>query len=117
MWIASKQGFLSIVENRNSKTEDDELLVRARVRADLVDLINFIIDRNHTAPFIACTPEADYQFRTVVSRRELSAYLAQLVKEIDYPNFKNEVAKSDPERAVTYGGVWAVLNNLARAAS
>ena len=31
---------------------------------------------------------------------------------LDYPNFKSEVEKADPERAHVYMGVWTALRKL-----
>jgi hypothetical protein len=42
----------------------------------------------------------------------LTAHLSENVSALDYPNFKNEVAREDPERAHVYMGVWTVLRKL-----
>lgn len=116
MWIVSRHGFLSVVKNLNSTHRHDELLVRARVREDLEDLCSWVVDdtQGHERPIITCTPDHDYPFRALVSRCNLSLYLDSVIGDIEYPNFKDEVARVDRERAVTYSVVWAALHRLQR---
>jgi hypothetical protein len=42
---------------------------------------------------VEVTPRADYLYRAVVSRGVVADVLAARVDDIDYPNFKNSVAK------------------------
>jgi hypothetical protein len=49
---------------------------------------------------------------TVAIAADLADGMAQIVSNLDYANFKNEVARHDPARAHVYGDVWGVLGGL-----
>jgi hypothetical protein len=111
MWIITTSGFLSVVQNLNSKGPDDALLVRGRVRADLERFADFAAQHGNR-PAVVGSPDADYGFRLTTSRETLSAFLDAQVKTLDYPNFKSEVAKTDPQRTHAYMDVWTALRRL-----
>jgi len=111
MWLITTQGFLSVVRNLDSNGPDDALLVRGRVRADLERFADFAAQRG-ARPAVVETPNADYGFRLTTSRESLVAYLAEQVGALDYPNFKNEVARTDPRRAHVCMDVWTALRKL-----
>lgn len=111
MWLITTQGFLSIVRNLDSKGPDDALLVRGRVRADLERFADFAAQPGKR-PAVIESPDADYGFRLTTSRETLSAFLDAQVERLDYPNFKSEVAKTDPKRAHAYMDVWTALRRL-----
>ena len=105
MWLVTTRGFYSVVEDFHDR---DRLLVRARVREDLVALADLVPELEGEE-----TPERDYRFRASVPRDVWSAAAAQLVRQIDYPNFKNAVAaRQGVDRAHVYGDVWATLLEL-----
>jgi len=107
MWIATTQGFYSVVAHRD---DADRLLVRSRTRDDIEALHEQIPSLE---PFE--DPSADYRHRAVVSRAEWLAALAQLVTEIDYDNFKDAVAaRQGNERSHLYGRIWSILLELQR---
>ena len=55
----------------------------------------------------------DYRYRAKAQRGQVAEALAQLVQDIDYENFKNEVAKKQGKhRATIYEEVWDVLYGL-----
>ena len=63
-------------------------------------------------------PEADYHHRAIVTRAEWVAALAELVTDLDYDNFKSEVAvRQGHERAALYSRVWVELRQLQAAAT
>ncbi|MBK9063915.1 MAG: hypothetical protein IPL89_12085 [Acidobacteria bacterium] len=111
MWLITTSGFLSIVRNLNSTRPDDALLVRGRVRADLERFADFAARRG-ARPTVVESPDADYGFRLTTSREVLAAFVAERVAALDYPNFKSEVAKADPQRAHAYMDVWSALRGL-----
>ncbi|PSL05655.1 hypothetical protein [Cecembia rubra] len=100
MWIASKDGFVSIVQHRDLM---DTLMVRARVKMDLLSLF--------TEERILETPDADYRFRVLVPKREMAAIFAEKIKEITYPNFKNEIAQiqSQRDKFSVYHKIWKLM--------
>lgn len=113
MWIITKQGFLSVVQNLDSKVPDDALLVRGRVRKDLDHFADFVAQHGDR-PAVASTPDADYGYRLTASREMVAAYVTEQVGVLDYPNFKSEVAEAEPHRARIYARVWDVLRDLGK---
>ncbi len=111
MWMLSRYGFFSIVQ----KPEDcsrGTLTVRARVREDLDAL------RDHMMKNLGPTTETtdtDYRFRAIAPRSDVADALARLAADIDYSNFKDEVAvRQGKQRAQIYGDVWTSLLRLQR---
>lgn len=100
MWIASKNGFISIVKHLDLA---DALMVRARVKKDLLSIFD--------AGRIIETPEADYRFRVLVPKREMAEMLAEKILDIDYPNFKNEISgiKEQRDKLAAYHEIWSVM--------
>jgi hypothetical protein len=105
MWLLIPEGFYSIVQKKGER----ELCVRARVGADLDRL------RETYLPALSETvetPGSDYRYRAWISRDGLAEGMEQIVRNLDYANFKNEVARHDTSRAHVYSDVWGVLGEL-----
>lgn len=111
MWIASKLGFYSIVQ----KTAG-EWHVRARLRADLVNLVAVVYTDPATVDAsIEEWPDADYRWRLIVrDGAEMAAIFGALLNSVDYPNFKAEVARQPDQAAKlpAYHALWAGLHTL-----
>ncbi len=108
MWIASKFGFYSIVQTREN---DDIFMVRTRAEKDLQNLKNSISAlKEHE---IKDTKQADYHFRLLVNREELSQLMQFFATEIDYPNFKGKVYKvaNQKDKLPFYHGIWEIMHN------
>ena len=112
MWLMTPLGFFSIV----CKPDDEEqgtLTVRSRVKSDLDAL------RKNFLPSLGAIAEGagtDYRYRAKARRDDIGKALAQMVQQLDYENFKNEVAhRQGKYRASVYGKVWEVLYNLQEA--
>ncbi|TFV96172.1 hypothetical protein E4S40_08080 [Algoriphagus kandeliae] len=105
MWIASKNGFISIVQHRDMP---DQVLLRARVKKDLESLF--------PSEEIIATPEADYGFRVFVSKEKAVEIISKQVMDIDYPNFKNAIAKipNQRDKLDAYHDIWGVMWNYAK---
>jgi hypothetical protein len=58
---------------------------------------------------IKTTFDTDYRYRIFVQKANWAAVTAQIVNDIDYGNFKNEVVKVSHERASAYADVWSVM--------
>jgi hypothetical protein len=108
MWIFCKSGFVSIVRH---KVWPGKLLVRARVRADLENFVHLLDEIGKTTHAIEEIEKADYRFRTVATPRLVAAAVAQIVADIDYPNFKNAV-HGDHNRDGAYLRVWSAMHEL-----
>jgi len=105
-------GFFSIVCKPGDE-EQGTLTVRSRVKSDLEALgknflpsLGAIVERAGT----------DYRYRAKAQRGDIGKALALMVQQLDYGNFKNEVAhRQGKYRASVYGKVWEVLYNLQEA--
>jgi len=106
MWLFTKIGFFSAVR----KPGTDHLTVRARVKGDLDAL------RDQYLPELTPTignAGTDYPWRATVSHVAFAAALGKIALDIDYSNYKTEVAKRQgSERAHRYGKVWSALYGM-----
>ena len=111
MWLMTNFGFFSIVK----KEGEEHLTVRARVKQDLLNL------KERYLPSIGAIEEsayADYRYRVRVPREAFAEVLKDIALDIDYPNFKNSVAKKQGKaRARVYDDVWHRLMVLQMGAS
>jgi hypothetical protein len=109
MWLITPVGFFSIVCKPGDENAD-ALTIRARVRSDLDAL------RQQYLPSLGEVMEnagTDYRFRAKAHRDEVEKALAKMVHQLDYDNFKNEVAKKQGKyRAGIYSKIWNVLYGL-----
>ena len=109
MWIFTPIGFFSIIANQQ---REEELVVRGRVKSDLLLLERELLDYDERNPpsHVVTTPHADYPFRLFVNRETFAGWIAQSLLTLDYTNFKDTVAKTDPKRAHdTYLQIWGTL--------
>jgi hypothetical protein len=105
MWIFTPFGFFSIVQ----KPGDTKLTVRARVAEDLDNLRTRVPGLGETVAGAG----TDYRYRATVSPTNLGIGLAQIIRGLDYSNFKTEVHRQQgPARAAAYGLVWGQLLDL-----
>jgi len=96
MWIFLEDAFLSIVDKDGDGTT---LLVRARREGDL--------ERAFPGAEVHETRNHDYRFRAQVDRETVARAIADRVRRVAYPNFKDTVR--DPARHTAYMGVWEVM--------
>jgi len=109
MWIMTEEGFFSAVENNFNRKE---VVVRARQRKDLENLLGFI---DHDAFEVGPIQEnkgSDYRYRLFMSKQCWAEYVEYSAMSINYTNFKDRIEKVDYSRALTYGEVWSVLYDL-----
>lgn len=108
MWIFTPFGYFSVVQKQGSSS----LTVRARVREDLDRL------REQYLPSLSPTiagAGTDYRYRATVPHENLALAMAAIVRDIDYSNFKSEVAQREgPTREAVYHKVWDALWQLER---
>lgn len=106
MWLLTPIGFFSAVR----KPGDSTLTVRARVAGDLDSLRARYLPRLSPVDAHGGT---DYPFRARCTQEEWAMALARMALDIDYGNFKSEVAKRQgPARAHVYSKVWSALRSL-----
>lgn len=109
MWLVTTQGFYSAVSHWDA---DDTIIVRARVKGDLVNLDRQIPGLKGR---MFQDRSADYPWRVFVSREEWALACARLAGEVDYGNFKSAVGKRQGHaRAGVYHSLWSVLTRLER---
>lgn len=86
MWLFTKNSFISVVQHRE---RPNDVMIRARRRNHLVRLFP------KREKQIVKTPSADYMWRLVVSKKELSKVLSEyILRNLTYDNFK---AAQDPD--------------------
>ena len=96
MWIGHLEGWLSIVKHR---VEDGMLLVRARESSHIGYL--------WPDAYVEYTPEADYQYRAVISADEVADVVADQVVNIGYDNFKKNV--TEPRLSRAFSQIWVTM--------
>lgn len=102
MWIFTTSGFVSAVQNTDGK-----LAVRARDALSLVDLAKLSESK------ILRTPTADYPYRVIIEREQLRTWLNSQIDDLDYPNFKSEVAiERGDEFAHALYPVWDAMHKV-----
>lgn len=104
MWIFSKAGFFSVVEDR---ADSDRIVVRARIRHDLHNL------RAKYAPELSCVEvnyKRDYRYRAFISRAAWANAMSKMAMDLDYSNFKSMVDRTQGvDRHDLYTRVWGVM--------
>lgn len=101
----TKDGFFSAVQD----WDDNECVyVRARREADLENLNMTLTDE---APIIK-TFDSDYRYRVHLPKSVWAQYVFDAAWDIDYSNFKSEIATHSRDHAKAYHGVWEVLYRL-----
>lgn len=90
MWVLTENGFISVVE-KPEQVNTDELCVRARDAESLIDVCRFL--GLEPGRHVKVTLNGDYPYRMNVPRHELGLYLANAVRNVDYPNFKDRVTE------------------------
>ena len=106
MWLFTRFGFFSIVR----KEGDDHLTIRSRTQGDLLRLCRYYLPK---AGDPVAHEGTDYPWRVTCPRNDFAEAMQKIAGDIDYPNFKNEVALSvGKARAARYGTVWSALYGL-----
>ena len=109
MWLFTQYGFYSVVAQsaEQSGDDDDQYLVRSRVRNDLENLKALA----HLDNDILENAGTDYRYRLVLSGEEWSRALGSLGAAIDYSNFKNRIGELPDQRGknTAYHQIWSKL--------
>src|SRR5256885_16910150 len=95
MWLFTKSGMLSLIEDRD---DSRYLIPRARIKGD--------IEATFPGASVDQSTGTDYRFRTWLKRGVVIDAVAEAVREIDYSNFKNSVL--DRTRCTWHSSVWLV---------
>ena len=112
MWLTTTRGFYSAVQHRDDPLT---LVIRARARGDLERLCELPSMQIYADAITTVSP-ADYPWRIpAVATGNWQRAVEALVKEIDYPNFKDAVKAKMPGggvRATTYLGAWSAYRRI-----
>jgi len=121
MWIFTKHGFYSAVcarqgDGRYGQAVDpNRIMVRARVHKHLDALKERFAGLLRDCE-IQEFPGSDYAYRIFVDKPVWSQVLVGLNEELDYDNFKSEVADFQGDEGTAYEHslhkVWSVMNRL-----
>lgn len=105
MWLATKDGFFSIVKNTQSKKEKEAYFVRARKSQDLRNAF--------PKKIVYVSRQKDYAYRVLVSKTELKKLMNKTVNDLDYYNFKDTIKKipNQRDKVPFYNEIWAVMND------
>ena len=123
MWIFTRYGFFSAVCARQADggygapVDHERIMVRARARAHLEALLARFPDQLGSCE-IRESSATDYAFRILVSKSAWSEVMAELARDIDYGNFKSEVARHQGAAGAAYEDalheVWGTMLTLQR---
>ena len=121
MWLFTRHGFYSVVCARKGDggqgcpVDPLKVMARARMRDHLVRLIDRFPEALRDCE-IREFAGTDYAFRIFVSKSDWSTVLAGLNEELDYDNFKSEVARYQGREGRKYErslhDVWSVMHEL-----
>jgi hypothetical protein len=104
MWIFTQDGFVSAVRHTE---KPGYLMIRAR---DAKSLHTLAAMADVT---VVKTPTADYPYRVTVDDATYKQWLSVSVDDLDYANFKSQVAISRGYNfAHTLTGVWSIMHDV-----
>ena len=110
MWLITNFGFFSIVQKQDD-SKLGTLTVRSRVLEDLESLKEQYFKQ--TMGEIQVNTGTDYKYRAKVPREAMAGAMSQIIKDLNYTNFKNSVAENQGyKRASVYSKLWETLYNL-----
>ena len=110
MWIFSKRGFFSIVEDQyNNKN----VKVRARLSEDMLELQSLYKKLTGKDANLIIDETADYRYRIIIPKSEWAEIAKILTTEIDYTNFKNHMhEKNNTKLDKALGQIWKTMYSL-----
>lgn len=119
MWLFTQHGFFSATKNH----DDDRIMVRARCKQHLVNLIARFEDDEEVDQLtkaekkIITTPDADYRYRIIIDRDVWGQWAGNLAFDTDYSNFKSRCHEQQMEGEVdakyvsALHQVWGVMHD------
>lgn len=121
MWLFTKYGFFSAVCARqsdgkqNQPVDSERMMIRARVREHLANLIKRFPDELQNCEILASIG-TDYAYRFFVPKAAWSTVATKLAEETDYDNFKAAVGRHQGAGGEGYlealHDVWEVMHRL-----
>ena len=121
MWIFTRYGFFSFVCARQGDgkygqpVDPDRIMIRARSMEHLECLKGRFVDELDQYD-IREFGNSDYPFRIIIKKLIWWKLVTKLAEEVDYDNFKSEVARYLGQSGSDYGEalhqVWEVMRHL-----
>ncbi len=121
MWLFTKYGFFSAVcarqgDGKHGRPVDPKrIMVRARVRKHLEALRERFPDLLASSEILEFIG-SDYAFRLFVDKKAWSQVLVGVNEELNYDNFKSEVARFQGQSGAAYEHslheVWSIMYRL-----
>ena len=92
MWVFTRYGFFSFVcpSQDDGSVDSKKVAIRARSENHLRRLQGRFSDL--AAEKIITTPRGDYPYRIILSKQRWAQIIGELALEVDWTNFRNEVA-------------------------
>lgn len=91
MWIFTRYGFLSIVQHNDYP---NILIVRSRFKGHIQRIFGDVeVEKN---------AGTDYEYRTEIPKAKVAKIISDLIADIDYGNFKNELGVKLQQLDKTY---------------
>lgn len=108
MWIFTQAGYVSVIQNSDPKP-GAELIVRARTRRHLEQVLNLALPENQVKTMIWPTPGEDYPWRAPVDRNVVRDLAIASVEALDYDCFKRRAVDTLGRfDARVLGDIWGV---------
>ncbi len=82
MWIFTQDGYVSVVQHF-TPTPGAELLVRARTRPHLEQVLGLVMPADRVTGLIRSTPDHDYPWRAAVDRSVVRDLVVASVDALD----------------------------------
>ena len=101
MWVFTETGFVSIVNHHEKK---NNMLVRGRIKEDVIGFR----DLSGSTNIVSHTPQNDYPYRTILTKKQVTKAMQNTIKKIQYTNFK-EAVHDGTSRDPCYVQIWSTL--------
>lgn len=107
MWIFSRDGFFSIVQNKYCRS--DEIMVRSRLKKDL----EFLSKKIKVGKILGPNKKEDYPYFAIVKKSSFAGYVSHETIGVVYENFRDAVSQvdQDEKREVAYMAAWGAIKN------
>jgi hypothetical protein len=113
MWVFTSEGFYSAVIEQRGKNKG-KIIVRAREPGALELLRDRYMPALGETSIMPKGVTADYRYRAWIDRADFADGMAEIARQIDYPNFKSEAAHRrgyGPFEKMLHG-VWSLTAKL-----
>jgi hypothetical protein len=97
MWLQTVYGWFSVVcDHTGTKVIPGKVLIRARVKSHLLDLLKAFPELRPEDPPVHL-PGRDYAWRIRCAKADWVKVAGRLAEDVNYTNFKNAVHELRPE--------------------